>query len=160
MIRRNDYQFHMFKVYTKDSDYSIYSGQGITYTANFFYCMCKEYNPKVLSDNDYKWFVELYMFAAMFFDMKIEGMYEKFCDAIGCNLDTYNKRRIDKYLKMNSDHNGTTIKKVRLGKMYDDMISDAIMDYSTIDNFKNLAYLHIYNNGEVYSDVIRSLVKE
>ena len=161
MIRKNNYQFHMIKVYTKDSDYSIYSGQVITYTANFFYCMCKEYNPKVLSDNDYKWFVELYMFAAMFFDMKIEGMYEKFCEAIRCNLDTYNRRRIDKYLKMNSDHNGTSIKKVHLGKMYDDMMADAIVDYSTIDNFKILAYIPIYINGEyVDSDVIRSLVKD
>ena len=62
---------------------------------------------------------------------------------------------------MNSDHNGTTIKKVRLGKMYDDMMADAVVDYSTIDNFKILAYLPIYGNGEyVDSDVIRSLVKE
>ena len=161
MIRKNNYQFHMIKVYTKDSDYSIYKGQVITQMANFLYCMCKEYSPKVLSDDDFKWFVELYMFAAMFFDMKIEGMYEKFCEAIGCNLDTYNKRRIDKYLKMNSDHNGTTIKKVHLGKMYDDMMADAIVDYSTIDNFKILAYLPIYNNNNcVDNDIIRSLVKD
>ena len=124
--------------------------------------MCKKYySPKVLSDNDFKWFEELYMFAATFFDMKTEGMYEKFCEAIRCNLDTYNKRRVDKYLKMNSDYNGTTIKKIRLGKMYDEMMADAIVDYSTIDNFKILSYLPIYNNGKcVDSDVIRSLVKE
>ena len=53
MIRKNNYQFHMIKVYTKDSDYSIYSGQVITQISYFFYCMCKEYNPKVLSDDDF-----------------------------------------------------------------------------------------------------------
>ena len=145
----------MFKVYTKESDYSIYNGQVITYIANFMHCMCKEYSPKVLSDDDFKWFVELYMFAT------IEGMYEKFCEAIRCNLDTYNKRRVDKYLKMNSNYTGTSIKKVRLGKKYADMIADVVVDYSTIDNFKILAYLPIYGNGEyVDSDVIRSLVKD
>ena len=160
MIRRNNYQFDMFKVYTKESDYNIYNGQVITYIANFMYCMCNEYTPKVLSDDDFKWFVELYMFATMFFDMKIEGMYEKFCEAIRCNLDTYNKRRVDKYLKMNSNYTGTSIKKVRLGKMYDEMMADGVVDYSTIDNFNILTFLPIYNKNCVDNDIICSFVKE
>ena len=151
----------MFKLYTKDSDYSIYKGQVITQMVNFLYCTCKEYSPKVLSDDDFKWFVELYMFAAVFFDMKIEGVYEKFCDAIGCNLDTYNKRRVDKYLKMNSDYTGTNIKKVHLGKMYDEMMDEGVVDYSTIDNFNILTYLPIYNNKNcVNNDIICSFIKE